>query len=421
MNIENDIIIENDINENNINENEEEYKVFNNWDELNISENLLRGIYSYGFEYPSSIQKKSILSILEGKDIIAQSQSGSGKTGAFTIGALSLVNTKMNETQILIISPTRELTIQIFTVISNLSNMMNDIKIYSLIGGKNIADDIQYLKNNKPHILVACLGRLNDMIHRNLIHLKSIKTIIIDEVDEIFSSQHNDSTIEKNINNNSKYQKDNQLFNIFNKFSKQKKIQYVFFSATLSQPLHTIFNNIMNHPVKIIVKSESLTLEGISQYFVALENDSQKYSVIKDLYSNISLSQSIIYCNSINRVNILYNSLLNEGFPVCKLEGNMNKKERNDSFDEFKKGKYRVLISTNITSRGIDIQQVSIVINFDVPKCKHTYLHRIGRSGRFGKKGIAINLITRNDVPMIKEIENYYGTEINELPNNISW
>jgi superfamily II DNA/RNA helicase len=389
----------NENNENN--ENKESYETFKNWDEINISENLLRGIYAFGFETPSLIQQKSILSIKNGRDIIAQSQSGTGKTGAFTIGALSIVDLKLKELQIIIISPTRELTNQIYDVITNLSYMMNGIKIYNLVGGKSIDEDISYLKNNKPHIVVACMGRLNDAINRKIINTNSIKTIIVDEADEIFSVVFNE-----------------QFFNIINNLKNKEKIQYVLYSATLPEKLST--NNIMKNPVNIIIKSECLTLEGISQYYIALENDNDKYNVVKDLYGSLSVSQSIIYCNSINRVNILYESLLKDNFPVCRLQSEMLKNERQETYNDFKNGKYRVLISTNITSRGIDIQQVSIVINFDLPKCKYNYLHRIGRSGRFGKKGTAINLITKRDVYTLKEIEKYYNTEIKQFPSNFN-
>jgi len=160
-------------------------------------------------------------------------------------------------------------------------------------------------------------------------------------------------------------------------------------------------------------------LEGISQYYIAIENDQQKYATLKDLYSLISVSQCIIYANSLQRVSDLYDAMSTDGFPVCCIHSNMEKEERDQAFTDFKVGKYRVMISSNVTARGIDIQQVSIVINFDLPKCTHTYLHRIGRSGRWGRKGVGINFITRRDVAKIREIEAHYATQINELPGNL--
>jgi superfamily II DNA/RNA helicase len=175
----------------------------------------------------------------------------------------------------------------------------------------------------------------------------------------------------------------------------------------------------MRDPVRIFVKAEQLTLEGISQYYIAIEDDRQKYATLKDLYQYISMSQCIIYCNSVKRVSELYDAMLEDGFPVCRIHSSMEKYDRDLAFTEFRNGKCRVLISSNVTARGIDIQQVSVVINFDVPKCVHTYLHRIGRSGRWGRKGLGINLITRRDASKMREIEQHYSTQITELPGNL--
>jgi superfamily II DNA/RNA helicase len=177
----------------------------------------------------------------------------------------------------------------------------------------------------------------------------------------------------------------------------------------------------MRNPVKICVKAEQLTLEGIAQYYVAMEDDRQKYSTLKDIFSFLTLSQCIIYCNSIKRVADLYEAMCEDGFPVCCIHSNMEKIARDNSFDEFRKGKSRVLISSNVTARGIDIQQVSTVINFDIPKDVYTYLHRIGRSGRWGRKGTGINFVTRRDIGKLKEIETYYACEIKEMPANLDF
>jgi superfamily II DNA/RNA helicase len=370
-----------------------------NWDDLNISNDLLRGIYAYGFEKPSPIQCKSIVPIIKGKDIIAQAQSGTGKTAAFSIGALSIVNLSENTTQILVLSPTRELTIQTAKVMSSLGQMMNGLKTQVLVGGSSIDEDASMLKNNIPHVIAGCPGRVYDMIRRGNIVAKNIKLVILDEADEMLSSGFKE-----------------QIYNIFQTFN--KNIQVALFSATLPEYINNITAKFMRDPVKVYVKVERLTLEGISQYYVAVEDDKQKYATLKDLYAIISVSQCIIYCNSVKRVADLYEAMVEDGFPVCCIHSNMDKTARDNSFTEFRTGKHRVLISSNVTARGIDIQQVSVVINFDVPKCVHTYLHRIGRSGRWGRKGVGINFITRRDLSKIKELEKYYSTQINELPAN---
>jgi superfamily II DNA/RNA helicase len=371
----------------------------NSWEDLEISSDLLRGIYGYGFERPSPIQSKAIVPIMKGKDVIAQAQSGTGKTAAFSVGALSLVDLSKSETQILIMSPTRELTKQISLVISSIGNMMNGLSVYTLVGGSSIDEDANKLKNSPPHVIVGCPGRVYDMIRRGNIKAKNIKLVVLDEADEMLSSGFKE-----------------QVYNIFQTFSND--IQVALFSATLPEYISNITSKFMRDPINIFVKTEALTLEGISQYFVAVDDDKQKYLAMKDLYSYISLSQCIIYCNSIKRVIDLHAAMIEDGFPVCCIHSNMDKSARDVAFADFRNGKYRVMISSNVTARGIDIQQISVVINFDIPKCVHTYLHRIGRSGRWGRKGVGINFITRRDVSKLKEIEQHYDTQITELPGN---
>lgn len=382
-----------------VNENSTYDKNINNWDELNLNTDILRGIYAYGFENPSPIQCKAILPILENKNVIAQAQSGTGKTGAFTISALSKLNLSNNTTQVLILTPTRELTIQITKVIRGISTMMNDINIKTLVGGSSVERDIMDLKKNPPHIIVGCMGRVYDMLCRKALNYKHIKLLIVDEADEMLTSGFK-----------------LQLQSIFEYLNQD--IQIALFSATMPSHMKSITDKFVTNPVNIVVKKEQLTLEGINQYYVALANDTDKYLTLKDLYASMSVSQCIIYCNSVRRVSDLYASMQDDGFPVCCIHSNMDKVSRENSLSEFTKGKYRVLISSNVTARGIDIQQVSIVINFDLPKCIHTYLHRIGRGGRWGRKGVGINFITRRDVDKMREIEQYYSTEINELPMN---
>ena len=388
--------------------NKEEEEIFdssyeiNNWDELDNDPNILRGIYSYGFERPSPIQKKAIRPIILGKDIIAQAQSGTGKTGAFGIGALSIVNVLDNFTQVLILSPTKELAKQTANVLEQIGSMMTGLRIQTIYGGSPYEEFNNFNDKNTPHIICGCPGRVYDLMRRDRITSKKIKLIILDEADEMLSSGFKE-----------------QVYNIFQHFNND--IQVALFSATLPNSIYPIINKIMRNPVKICVKAEQLTLEGISQYFVAVDDDRQKYDTLKHIYQYVSVSQCIIYCNSIKRVADLYDAMKEDNFPVCRIHSNMDRNERDIAFKEFKNGKSRVLISSNVTARGIDIQQVSVVINFDIPKDIHTYLHRIGRSGRWGRKGVGINFITRRDLSKIKEIENYYACEIKEMPINLDF
>lgn len=369
----------------------------NAWEDLDISTDLLRGIYAYGYEKPSPIQRKAIQPILKKKDMIAQAQSGTGKTATFTIGALASVQLQDKSTQVLILSPTRELSKQSTDVVSGIGSMMKGLVVKNLVGGSSIDEDSDNLKNNVPHVICGCPGRVYDMLRRQQIHSKKIKLFILDEADELLTTGFKE-----------------QVYNIFQFLPSD--VQVVLFSATLPPYINTITSKFMRDPVRISVKAEQLTLEGISQYYVAIDDDRHKYATLKDLYQVISMSQCIIYCNSVKRVADLYDAMMEDGFPVCCIHSSMDKKERDEAFAEFKTGKCRVLISSNVTARGIDVQQVSVVINFDVPKCVHTYLHRIGRSGRWGRKGVGINLITKRDVGKLKEIEMHYSTQINEMP-----
>ena len=379
-----------------------EQEVIHDWDELEIEPNILRGIFAYGFEKPSPIQQRAIKPVIDGRDVIAQAQSGTGKTATFTIGALQRVNIAEPSTQVLILSPTRELSTQTAKVISNIGSFMNGLKIQTLFGGSVIEEVSSFSSKNIPHIICGCPGRVYDMMRRDRISSKSIRLIILDEADEMLSSGFKE-----------------QVYNIFQNLNSD--IQVCLFSATLPDGISSITEKIMRNPVKICVKREQLTLEGIAQYFIAINDDREKYMTLKDIFSFITLSHTIIYCNSIKRVQDLYEAMCEDGFPVCRIHSNMDKSDRDKSFNDFRNGTSRVMISSNVTARGIDIQQVSVVINFDLPKCVHTYLHRIGRSGRWGRKGVGINFITRRDVVQIKRIEEHYSTKISEMPGDLNF
>lgn len=375
---------------------------FTAWNELDIETSLLRGIYGYGFEKPSSIQQQAIKPLIMGRDIVIQAHSGTGKTATFAIGSLANIDLTLNDTQVLVLSPTKELTIQTAKVFTGLGSMMNGLRVKTLYGGAHFEEGNAFSNKGTPHIICGCPGKVFDMMRRSRISCKNIKLVILDEADEVLSSGFKD-----------------QVYNIFQYFN--SNIQVALVSATLPDSINSIIDKIMRNPVRISVKREMLTLEGITQHYIAVEDDRQKYATLKDLYGLISISSSIIYCNSVKRVQDLYEAMKEDDFSVCRIHSGMERGEREKSFDDFRVGRTRVLISSNVTARGIDIQQVSIVVNFDIPKCVNTYLHRIGRSGRWGRKGVGINLITRRDVDKLKEIEEYYQTQITEMPANLDF
>jgi translation initiation factor 4A len=373
---------------------------FSCWDdeEVGLNVNLLRGIYMYGFEVPSEIQKKSIIPMTTGRDIIAQAQSGTGKTGSFTVGSLQRIDCDKKITQVLILAPTRELADQTYQICSQMSIKM-DIRVKLLIGGTSTDEDIKDLKEDVPHLVVGTPGRVKDMLTRNALNSTTIRSIVLDEADEMLSAGFKD-----------------QVYNILQFMPSD--VQVALFSATLPAEVLELTEKFMRDPYKILVESRELTVEGIRQYYVALEDDIQKYNTLKDIFKRLSVAQSIIYCNSVKRVQDLTEAMKQDGFPVVGIHSSMTDDERRKCINDFRRGIHRVLISSNLTARGIDVQQVSIVINFDITKCKHTYLHRIGRSGRWGRKGLAINFITRRDIKHMKEIEQHYSTNISELPED---
>ena len=365
------------------------------FEELNLKENLLRGIYAFGYEKPSIIQQKGIMPIIDRRDIIGQSQSGTGKTATFCIGSLQRIDENVNKTQAVILTHTRELAIQVSTVMSQISSYM-DITVNLSVGGYSIRDNIDSLTNN-PHIVIGTPGRVLDMINKKALSTRYLKILIIDEADEMLSKIFL-----------------NQIYDIFRFLPND--IQVGLFSATMPPDFFNLTKCFMRDPIKILVKTEELTLEGIKQYYINVERNEFKYDTVCDLYSKFSVAQSIIYCNSKRGVDDLSRKLNENGYAVTAIHGKMSQDERNKIMSEFRKGETRILISTDLLCRGIDIQQVSIVINYDIPHNVENYLHRIGRSGRFGRKGAAINFVTFHDIKSLREVEKFYSTQIDELP-----
>ncbi len=372
-------------------------KIYESFEDMELKDNLLRGIYSLGFEKPSIIQQKAIKPFLEGGDLIAQSQSGTGKTATFVISLLQSINESLG-TQGIIIAHTRELAIQIHNVCTGLNQYLK-YNICLLTGGTSINQNFEDLRR-KPHILISTPGRLLDMLNKRKVYLDDIKYIIIDEADELLSSGFI-----------------NQIYDVFH-FLKNNNLQVALYSATMPREFFDISRKMMKEPKKILVKTEELTLEGIKQFYVNVERNEFKFDVLCDLYGLISVSQSIIYCNSKKMVNELSYNLKSKNFTVASIHSDMTQEERTRILKDFRSGETRILISTDLLSRGIDVQQVSIVINYDIPSSIDNYIHRIGRSGRFGRKGVAINLITFTDISRLHDIEKYYSTVIEELPES---
>jgi len=366
---------------------------------MGLDENLLRGIFAYGFEKPSAIQQRGTAPLIKGRDTIAQAQSGTGKTAAFSIGCLQRVDTNERDCQALLLAPTRELAQQIQKVVLALGDYMH-IACHACIGGTNVRDDIRKLESG-VQVVVGTPGRVHDMINRRALRTDSMKIFVLDEADEMLSRGFKD-----------------QIYDVF-KFL-PSKVQVGLFSATMPIEVLEITRHFMRDPVRILVKKDELTLEGIKQFYIAVEREDWKLETLCDLYETLTITQAIIYVNTRRKVDWLLEKMTSRDFTVSALHGDMDQKGRELIMREFRSGSSRVLITTDLLARGIDVQQVSLVINYDLPTNRENYIHRIGRSGRFGRKGVAINFVTGDDVRNMRDIEQFYNTQIEEMPMNVA-
>ncbi|XP_072330078.1 eukaryotic initiation factor 4A-II isoform X4 [Scyliorhinus torazame] len=282
-------------------------EIVDNFDDMNLKETLLRGIYAYGFEKPSAIQQRAIMPCIKGFDVIAQAQSGTGKTATFAISILQQLELDMKESQALVLAPTRELAQQV-----------------------------------------------------------------------------------------------------------------VLLSATMPSDVLEVTKKFMRDPIRILVKKEELTLEGIKQFYINVEREEWKLDTLCDLYETLTITQAVIFLNTRRKVDWLTEKMHARDFTVSALHGDMDQKERDVIMREFRSGSSRVLITTDLLARGIDVQQVSLVINYDLPTNRENYIHRIGRGGRFGRKGVAINFVTEEDKRILRDIETFYNTTVEEMPMNVA-
>lgn len=375
------------------------FEKVDSFDNMGLRDELLRGIYSYGFERPSAIQQKAIVPTIRGKDVIAQAQSGTGKTATFAIGALQQINFNNRNCQSLILAPTRELASQIQKVVVALGDYLG-VKAHASIGGTRIRDDLTILQEG-VHVIVGTPGRVLDLLARGALDPSHIKIFILDEADEMLSRGFKD-----------------QIYDVFQHLP--ANVQVGLFSATMPPEALDITQNFMTNPLKILVKQEEVTLEGIRQFFINCEKEDWKLDTLFDLYDTLNIAQAVIFCNTRKKVDWLTDQLRQKDFTVSATHGDLQPEERNKILTEFRTGSSRILITTDLLARGIDVHGVSLVINYDLPRNFEKYIHRIGRSGRFGRKGVAINLISLEDTQRLRDIERYYNTVVEEMPAHIT-
>jgi translation initiation factor 4A len=372
-------------------------RVIPSFDDMPLHQNLLRGIYSHGFEKPSAIQQRAIVPMIRGGDIIAQAQSGTGKTGAFSIGLLQRCEVRHKNLQGLVLSPTRELAQQTHAVISSIGDFLSDGAPFcaTFVGGTRVHDDLKKLQAGII-IAVGTPGRVADVIKRGALRTEMLKVLVLDEADEMLSQGFSE-----------------QIYDIFKYLPKD--VQVALFSATMPDDVLELTKKFMRNPTRILVKRESLTLEGIKQFYVAVEED-HKLETLMDLYESVSIAQSVIFANTRRKVDYIKDQLNKHNHTVSYMHAEMQRGEREKVMNTFRSGSSRVLVTTDLVARGIDVHHVNIVINYDLPANKENYLHRIGRGGRYGRKGVAINFVSQRDVELLRELEKHYHTQIEELP-----
>jgi superfamily II DNA/RNA helicase len=370
------------------------------FNELELNEGILKGVYLYGFTQPSKIQIKGIKAISTGKDCILQSQSGTGKTATYLLGVLNRL-TADKTTQGIIITPTRELCEQVFTVAHELSKFTT-YNIVKCVGGTNIYQNIKQLKT--ATVVIGTLGRINHMINDKKINIHNIRFIVLDEADELLVDG-----IPK------------ELLELFE--NSPNGVQVVLISATISKNVFNSSNKFIHDPIKVLLRNDEIAVNLISQFYIDVETEEYKFDTLLDLYNLVSTSQTIIFCNTIRKIEWLEENLKKNNFPITVIHSNMTQQERDTVVKEFREGKTRLLLTTDLLSRGIDIPQVNMVINYDLPVNKETYIHRIGRCGRFDKKGVSITMVRMKDPADAKTLfrmKQFYKIQINEMPSDLN-
>lgn len=310
------------------------------------------------------------------------------------------LNPSLKECQALILAPTRELAQQIQGVVTVLGERLSVI-CHACVGGTSVRDDLAKLEEG-VHVVVGTPGRVYDMISRQALRTADIKMFVLDEADEMLSRGFKD-----------------QIYEVFTRLP--SNVQVVLVSATIQDEVMEVARNFMRNPVKILVKRDELTLEGIRQFYINVEKEEHKFDTLLDLYKTLSITQAVIFCNTRRKVDFLTDQMKKNDHAVSSMHGDMEQNEREQIMKAFRQGSSRVLITTDLLARGIDVQQVSVVINYDMPTQKENYLHRIGRSGRFGRKGVSINFVTQEEKDnVIPDLEKHYNTHIQPMPENIA-
>lgn len=368
-----------------------------NFKNFDIGEEILKALEKLSYNNPSEVQEQVIPLALQGKDIVVKSQTGSGKTASFAIPICEKVELEENKPQVLVLTPTRELAIQVKEDINNIGRFKR-IRSVAVFGKEPISNQIRELKQ-RVHVIVGTPGRTLDHFKRGTIDLTNIKYLIIDEADEML----NMGFIE-------------QVEGVISYLTKDRIT--MLFSATMPEEIEKLCHKYMINPINIEINPENLTVEKIKQIYYETENN-KKINLLNKLIYTERPDSCIIFCNLKDNVEGLVQRLKSRDYSCDKLHGGMLQKDRIDTMQRFKRGEFKFLVATDVAARGIDVENITHIINYDIPMEKESYVHRIGRTGRAGKQGIAITFVSPNEYRFLQEIEEYAGLSIEkgEIPS----
>ncbi|VDI79215.1 ATP-dependent RNA helicase UAP56/SUB2 [Mytilus galloprovincialis] len=363
---------------------------------------LLRAIVDCGFEHPSEVQHECIPQAILSMDVLCQAKSGMGKTAVFVLATLQQLEPVDGQVSVLVMAHTRELAFQISKEYERFSKYMNNFKIAVFFGGMSVKKDEEVLKKNCPHIVVGTPGRILALLNSKVLNLKHVKHFILDECDKMLAELDMRTDVQQ----------------IFRATPHEKQV--MMFSATLSKEIRAVCKRFMQDPMEVYVDDDSkLTLHGLQQHYVKLK-DNEKNRKLFELLDVLEFNQVIIFVKSVQRCMALAQLLVEQNFPAIAIHRAMTQEERLSRYQSFKDFQKRILVATNLFGRGMDIERVNIVFNYDMPEDSDTYLHRVARAGRFGTKGLAITFVSdETDVKVLNDVQERFEVNITELPDEI--
>ncbi|KAL5961171.1 ATP-dependent RNA helicase FAL1 [Taenia solium] len=394
----------------------ENVRVITSFKKMGLKSGLLCGIYNYGYERPSLIQQRAINQIIQGRDVVVQAQSGTGKTATFCIGTLQLLDPSRKETQALFLAPTRELASQVHQVVTALADNL-PIKCMLCCGGKSNVGQMSKSLSQGYQIVVGTPGRILDLLRSGFLKPSNLRITVIDEADEMLNQG-----LREQLEWIFKYLPTRSSSAEVEPFRGVKSpMQRIVVSATWTSGCRNVMEQFLENPVCLLVPQDELNLSGIRQYYIDTSDEMWKFETLTDIFASVCVPQTVIFVNTRRKADWLSKRLCMDGFTATAAHGDLDQATRDRVMNEFRAGRSRILVTTDIWARGIDVQTVGLVVNYDLPQTAPVYLHRIGRSGRFGRRGLAISFVAGgNDAAHLNSIAKTYSITISPTPPNLA-